>query len=323
MHLMHSHYRNRRLTLFAALTVAALLALTGCGPRVGAPATVDAADELVVDMPTLEIEFDAEGAAAIAGIPVAQYGAVLGSDLSSVSMEAETVARLTGAGIQHIQIINQPQGLLLFVNSDALPALAWDEATLTTMVETLGALGTDLGSTGALLPLAPELGLGFVLKFPATGAAIPVRADSSVVRALSNVDLAAVRSATSTVNLELNYDADGNPTLLGLNPLMMGMVQGALQSAVLPADQLESIAERGIQSIGLKLLPDGISVSINENSMPYMLFDSEDKLFSMLDLVTTMQGDDSGALSSLEGPLQQLLPVLRRIGASLTVNFPS
>jgi hypothetical protein len=50
---------------------------------------------------------------------------------------------------------------------------------------------------------------------------------------------------------------------------------------------------------------------------------SEGELFGLLDLVTTLQGGEAGALDAVKGPLQQVLPMLRQLGVSLTVNFPA
>ena len=148
--------------LVAALLVVVLL-LAGCGPRIGTTAPPQAAeDALVVDLPMIYIDFDADGQATLGGIPVSELGAALGSDLSSISMEPDTIARLQNANLQHVQLATRPDGVAIFINSAAAPSLVWDEQTLESLVATLNDLGTDLGEAGALLPLVRDFGLNLV-----------------------------------------------------------------------------------------------------------------------------------------------------------------
>ncbi|MCB0129965.1 MAG: hypothetical protein KDD78_03920 [Caldilineaceae bacterium] len=310
--------------LVAALLVVVLL-LAGCGPRIGTTAPPQAADDaLVVDLPMIYIDFDADGQATLGGIPVSELGAALGSDLSSISMEPDTVARLQNANLQHVQLATRPDGVAIFINSAPAPSLVWDEQTLESLVATLNDLGTDLGEAGALLPLVRDFGLNLALRFPAAAgkSEIPVTADSKAVDALATTDLQGIINSAAALNLQLNYAADGSFALEGINPLMAGMIQGPLQQAALKPEQLESVAELGINSVGLKVLQGGILISINGKPLPFLKFANEGELFGLLDLVTAMQGDDGGALAALKGPLQQLLPILTNLGVSLTVNFP-
>ncbi len=102
---------------------------------------------------------------------------------------------------------------------------------------------------------------------------------------------------------------------------MAGMFQGAIPQQ--SPETIQSVQERGITSVGIRTVPGGILLSINGSPLPFLKFDTENELFGLLDLVTTMQGDESGAMDDVKGPLQQLLPLLRRLGVSLTVNFPA
>ncbi len=125
---------NGRLNLFALL-FAAVFILAGCGARIGGPAPAPAADSgLVVDIPTIFIDVAEDGQMTIGGIPAADLGALTGQDMSSLSMDPTTVERLMGANIQHISVRNLPQGVLLFINGAAAPAIVWDEQALESLL---------------------------------------------------------------------------------------------------------------------------------------------------------------------------------------------
>ncbi len=218
----------------AALFVALTLALAGCGARLGPSTTpAAAADELVVDIPTIYIDFDADGNATLGGIPVSQLGAALGSDLSSISMEPTTIERLQKLDIQHIQLATRPSGALIFVNGKPAPAFVWNEESLAALVATLDAMGQDLGAAGGILPLLPKLGLNIGLRFPVTAgkSEIPLTVSNAPFDNVAKTDLAAVVAQQPTIPLEINYAADGTFELGGINPLMAGMIQGPLAAA--------------------------------------------------------------------------------------------
>ncbi len=86
--------------------------------------------------------------------------------MSSLSLDPETIERLMKADVQHVQISNQPNGMLIFINSKPAPALVWDAEVLTSVVSLLDAMGQDIGDAGGLLPLLPQMGLNFALRFP-------------------------------------------------------------------------------------------------------------------------------------------------------------
>jgi hypothetical protein len=314
---------NGRLNLFALL-FAAVFILAGCGARIGGPAPAPAADSgLVVDIPTIFIDVAEDGQMTIGGIPAADLGALTGQDMSSLSMDPTTVERLMGANIQHISVRNLPQGVLLFINGAAAPAIVWDEQALESLLATLDMMGTDLGTAGKLLPLAPKLGVNFALRFPVSAGKqeMPLAVSANAAQVLAQTDIQAIAATPSAVELQINFKQDGTFELGGINPLMAGMFQGAIPQQ--SPETIQSVQERGITSVGIRTVPGGILLSINGSPLPFLKFDTENELFGLLDLVTTMQGDESGAMDDVKGPLQQLLPLLRRLGVSLTVNFPA
>lgn len=310
----------------AALIVTLSFVLAGCGPRLG-PATAPeaAADELVVDIPTIYIDFDDEGNATLGGIPVAELEAALGADLSSVSLDPQTVRRLKLLNIQHIQVATRPNGALIFINGRPAPAFIWDQESLAALVATLEGMGQDLGPAGGILPLLPQLGLNIGLRFPVgeNREAVPLTVPDVSFENVANSNLAELTSGEPTIPLELNYNADGTFELGGINPLMANMISGPLAAAQLPADQIESIQEMGLESLGVRTAPNGLAIAVNGQPLPYMQFGQQNELFNLMDLGGALGGDSAGPLvETLKGTLQQVLPMLQQFGIGVTVNFP-
>ena len=52
---------NRRVTFWAAITLIAVLALSGCAPRAGQGSVAGDADQLVIDLPALVLDFGMDG----------------------------------------------------------------------------------------------------------------------------------------------------------------------------------------------------------------------------------------------------------------------
>ncbi|MCB0074469.1 MAG: hypothetical protein KDE20_23545 [Caldilineaceae bacterium] len=311
--------------LLIALLAAMLLVLAGCGARLGPATTTEApADALVVDIPTIYIDFDADGNATLGGIPVAQLGDALGQDLSSISLDADTIAKLQRLNIQHVQIATRPNGALIFINGKPAPALVWNDAALAALVSTLDAMGQDLGAAGGILPLLPQLGLNIGLRFPVADgkSAIPLTVPDAPFDAVAKADLDAIVAQQPTLPLEINYAPDGSFELAGIPPLMAGMIQGPLAAAKLTPDNLTSIQELGLESVGIRTAPGGLLVSINGQPLPFLQFTQLTELFSLIDLAGAFGSGDSGMLDSLKGPLEQALPLLQQFGIGMTVNFP-
>ena len=62
---------NRRLTFWAAITLIAVLVVSGCAPRVGQGMLDTESDQLVIDLPALVLDIGADGSTSIMNATVA------------------------------------------------------------------------------------------------------------------------------------------------------------------------------------------------------------------------------------------------------------
>lgn len=308
-------------SLFLTFVLVAGLLLAGCTPRPGAGTAASSAgsDAFYVDLPSILIEFDAEGQASILGMPAAQLGAALGADLSAVALDAETLGKFTAANIQNIQINNQPNVLRIYMNSTPLPAIIWNEDAMNALAETLTGMGTDASMLSTLTPLLPNLGVGLALKMPVPSGKQEIALSTSG----ANIDSAtalkafdAAKAAQSNINLTITYAADGTPTIEGIAPFMLNMIGLNPTMLAMPADQLESIAGQGIQSIGIKTVQNGLVLQLNGNALPYLQWSNANEITNLLTLAGAFAGPE------MAGQLQQLQLIFNFPGLSATVNFP-
>ena len=265
------------------------------------------------------MEYDAEGQASLLGMPVGELGAALGADLSALSLGQETIDKFTAAKIQHIQVNNQPNVLRIYTNGQPLPAIIWNEEAMNALAETLTGMGTDASMLSTLTPLLPNLGLGLALKMPVPSGQreIPLTVSGGNIESAAALrSFEAAKAAAANINLVITYAADGTPTIEGIAPFMLNMIGLNPAALALPADQLESIAGQGIQSLGIKTVQGGLVMQLNGNALPYMQWSNANEVTNLLTLAGAFAGPE------MAGQLQQLQLIFNFPGLSATINFP-
>jgi hypothetical protein len=309
---------TKRLLIVLTLAMTMVLA-SACSPRaITPPAPAANSDALVVQLPAIILDVAADGQISVAEGPLTQVLSALDVDLSNLSMSEETVGKLTAAGVKHLQIETLPDGMYLFMNGEQLPTFVWDKQSLTTLGPLLDSIGVDLGDTGKLLPLLPDLGLGVVLRLPGGSGAQAPRLAQGVTVPSGQPSLANAFSQQVTTNITINYAADGSGQLQGGGFIAMMIPPDALRQS---PDAIAGITERGIEGLGLILSPSGLAIQINGEPAIYFRSSSEAQLMKLIQLLLGVAGGDQAAQM---GPLiNQILPPLLRGGLSLTVNFPA
>ncbi|MCB0132528.1 MAG: hypothetical protein KDD78_16820 [Caldilineaceae bacterium] len=324
---------------FPAWTIALLLmitgmALAGCAPRAGGGDVLGQAGDsaVVVDLPALAIDYDVDGNPSLGGIPLSDLGSVLPAELAAqLTFDAETIASLQKANIQHIQVNNQTNGLGIYVNGYEVPSIAWDGDRLTGLSSLVSALGTDAPAVDKLLPMLTNLGVAAVLRFPlAEGAtAMPVMADPAMAENAQAAQAAFLDEVESPplINVPVFYDAEGNWTVAGMDATEWVALTGIpWDSLVLPADVIEGAMAAGITEAVVSTGPDGLFLSINGQDLPYLDW-SDGKLNSVVALLVGSgaldgMGENGVDADALVAVLEQLLPIVQSTDLRLNVFFP-
>lgn len=326
--------KKSKIALWVSLLLVAMVVLAGCAPRVGAGNTAAMAggDELVVDLPAIVIDFDSAGSPSIGNVPVAQMGGMLGVDLSTLAMDSSMIDFLTASNMQHLQVNNHPDGLLLLVNGEPVPSLAWDGESLSATAEVLAALGVAIPVLDQVLPLVDNLGLGVIVRFPVGAGAdlVPlyVEGDGSAAAAASAAQeefLAAV-GAPPVINLPVFYAADGSWTVGDLSGAEWSALTGApwtmanLQPAI-----IDTLASAGVKQLDISTNPEGIHIAINGKALPALTW-GNGEITHLLGLADQMALWDSLApgvdMGEIMGTIEALLPVIQVADTNISVFFP-
>lgn len=328
-------HRGRAVGLGALLLVALLL-MAGCGPRAtgGELAAASDGSEIVVDLPALVIDIQPDGQARLGEQSLADLGALLGQAqaLQGFAVPPETVDFLVGSNIQHIQIDNTPQGLLILVNGQPIPSLAWDGEKLVATAEMLETFGGGVTLLDKLLPLITQLGIGVTLRFPtAEGAeAIPLVAADDQVAAqaiAAQQEFLEMVQSPPTFMVTIQYAEDGTWSVADLS--QQDLVQLApvpLDMLTLNAQTIQAMGASGIDQIELQTNPDGIFILINGQALPYITW-ADGRVNHLLQLaeqtglLASMLGNSPNT-SALIDTVESLLPAVQASNVSLRVEFP-
>ena len=317
---------NRRVTFWAAITLIAILALSGCAPRVGQGSLDVDSDQLVIDLPALVLDIGADGSASIMNATVADLVATLGVDLN-LPIDGGTVFFMSMANIQHIQVSNTPEGLLLLVNGRSIPSISYDGDSLSALPEAINRLA-DVGPMADLLvELVDQIGIGVIARFPiAPGVEeIPmyVEGDSSAAMAAqaAQEEFLASVGTPPRINLPIFYKADGSISIgdLSIDELsaMTGTSLDALEMGLGP---LSIVRGMGVSVLGISTDKDGITISLDGNALPTLDW-SDGKASNLIEVASQIPLLEIMGLGSVLPMVNQLLPLVQSAEIDLTLHF--
>lgn len=303
---------RKQITAFLAIAV---LIVSGCAPRAGADAGVSDG-EMHVSFPSILVEYDESGEPSVMNMSASDWNDTLGVDLSALAFEADTIADLTGGGINAIHIDNQPGGLRFFIDGESYPSLVWDDDARAGLVTTLDQMSEEgAGPLGAILGMMPDLGLGLTMAMPgASDQDLVVSGSSLLDEDVADETLSKARAVNPVAQIALAYDENGVPS--GQLPPTFAMAGVTPDMMVLPADTLASFTDNGIESLRIMPTGSGIIISINGNDLPYIAWDNSE-LQRLLGLLPVLAGD------GLDPQLIGFLPTLLGLPISIELEFPS
>lgn len=328
--------QKRRLLSWLTLLSVAVIVLAGCAPRATSGLTANQANggDLVVDLPALVVDIDADGMPSLGNVPLAQLGASFAPGmLDSLVVDAATVQMMTESNIQHIQIDNTPNGLLLLVNGEPIPSIKWDGEILSATGGLISQLGAGAPVLEKMLPVIANLGFGFIIRFPLQDgvAAIPTYVEGGAAAMTAHEArtqfLASVGDNPPTITLPIFYDADGSWRVGDLSDSeWSNLTNLPLQAARLQPDMIQSISAAGITEVSIYTNSDGLHLSINGRDLPYIGWaDGEINhvlgLADQLGLWNTLA--DSGMnMGEVIGIVETLLPAVQSTNTNINVYFP-
>lgn len=327
---------KRRLLSWLTMLSVAVIVLAGCAPRATSGITSSQAAEgsLVVDLPALVIDIDAEGLPSVGNVPLAQLGASFAPGmLDTVVVPAEMVSLMTASNIQHIQIDNAPSGLLLLINGQPIPSIRWDGQILSDTGGLIAYLGAGTAVLEKMLPVLANLGIGVIVRFPVADgtAAIPTYVEGGeaavAAKAAQNDFLASAGSTPPTIILPVFYDADGSWRVGDLSDAEWTNLTGLpLNATRLQPAMIQSIIGAGITDLSIYTNGEGLHLSINGRELPYIGW-ADGEINHLLDLSEQLGLWDTLADSGMNvgevvGMVETLLPAVQATNTNINVYFP-
>ena len=325
---------QKRLTLWAALLIIAALVLSGCAPRTGAGSSAAMAmnDELVIDLPAIVIDFDSDGHASIGGVPAAEMGAMAGVDLSTLALSPDWVNYFSMTNIQHLQIDNTADGLLVLVNGEPVPSLEWDQESLAATAGAVESLGIAIPVLDKALPLVRQLGISVIMRFPVAAGndviAFAVSGDGSaaeMAQAAQAEFLAAV-GAPPKINLPIVYQADGSYAVGDLSDAEWTALTGVPWNALrLDPTAISGLTGAGVTSMAIETDQGGIHISLNGNALPSIGWGNGEvqHVLNLADQMGIWEAYMPGVdMTDMMSTLESLLPVVQTTNANISVYLP-
>lgn len=315
-----------------------VILLSGCGPRATGGNTIELAEtySAAVDFPAIVIDYDPEGAPSAGGMPLSGFMELFGLSSDSAALfhlDPVFVAQLAKSNIQHIQLDNSTDGILILVNGEAIPSLVWDDSSLLALAEVMDMTGFGIELLDTVLPLIQTFGVGTIIRFPISEdtALIPTLVtgeDSSAAEAeATQTAFEEMIGSTAQIQIIVTYGEDGNWTVAGLDATQWEQVVPIPWQALnLPPNSVEQLSSRSIETIGFASNQDGLFISINDKTLPYLAWGQGElnhlvALLSEPELIAYFTGGTS-SLDQIVPLAERWLPIIQMTNTRLTVKFP-
>ncbi len=317
---------SRRRTFTLVLILVAIV-LAGCAPA--APSMDKAVSELAayaessnrfaLKLPRLYVQYDNNGVLGVAGITTNDVYRWFGIDLRMMNLQPWVIQNLVRANIQHIEITESADGLAIYVNGEPLPYIAWDEESLANLGQILPGLGVPYGEiVGKVLPLIRFTQLSLVVQFPVAPGRelIPFRDPNAPPVVAPRARM--VEEPPAVVRLEIAYDEEGMPSILGINARTLMALGVDVRPLALNRALIRSLMQANVQHVHFVNRPDGIHIFVNNQPIPYVAWDDE-HVNTALELYAQVSGLGNSPVVRL---LTQLLPMMRASEIDVLLRFP-
>lgn len=300
------------------------LLLAGCasGPTDAGEANRD----FMIALPRIVVEIDAQGNPSISGI-TPELLRVANMDPAMFALPKELVDTMVAGDIQHLEILHKNDGLFIFVNARPLPHISWNSQSMNTLgntIELFGVLPAEQARVVKLiLPRVQNVGLNIAVKFPLKSGAteIPLR------DATARTELPPPGAASDVIartRLTLRFDQAGVGSIAGVSTRDLEVLFGAtgfdFRALELGPDLISNLQSQNIQHIVLHTTLDGITVYVNGQALPNIVW-SEEYLKNTADLANAFLTDP--ALANVREVVSTIVPNIRRVDSEIIIQFPT
>lgn len=320
----------RRTVSLTLAGVVLLAAITGCAGMPGAEAlTEGAASQLpafTLQLPRIYLNYveTADGSAepSVAGIGASLVEAWFGLDLSAVRIPAFYVDWLQASDIQHVELLFGPQGLLAYANGKPTPYVAWDTESLTLAADVAGAFGVpNVSTVKNFLPWMERVTIDILVQLPVADGAERIAYRDVRGGLLTTKAAPEIVEPAGQIKLEMSYDEEGYPSLLGLPAETLRPFLGTTPGRLAP-QVVGQLQEAGVESLTLKTRGDGLFIFVNDQPLPNVAW-SREHLSNALDIYADMNETGWTPNAAFVSMVRQIVLQTANSDIELVVNFPS
>lgn len=331
------HHSPRQWHLYAFILLGSMLLtlLSSCGTRTGGGTIAAQGDHerLLVDLPALYIDYDAEGIAYVGSVPATTLGALSGVDLTFLNLERQQIQQLMDTNLQHIQFTTVENQLLILVNGQAMPSIHWSAEELDYMSTVMTNLLPQASQVTPLMPTLAEMGGGTILRFPLLPDTTPITIVPTITSPISShanqeAYLRAIGGTPPQVTIHVFYQDDGTWLVDGLNAEEWGKSIPLPWSRLnLDRAQLKTLRAGGIEELTIRTDRNGLHFLVNQQALPEIQWANGElqnaiQVAADTGLFQRLLGDTPTA-HSLATTLMRLLPMLQMTEVELHVHFTS
>jgi hypothetical protein len=232
----------------------------------------DTGEVFMIALPRIVVNFDANGSPSVLGLSLTDVGKYSGMNLSSMQLNKFYIDWMMAADVQHLELRQTGNGIILFVNGKAMPHLGWSDAALQQATDFAGLFNVqNTGMIKKFLPIVRRLGLDLVLTFPrAEGVAEIPLVDPDV--AVATVAQPSTEPASAIVQFEVKYDENGVPGILGITAADLAAMGISAPLALHPA-YVALLQQNNIQTMELRGKSDGVFLYVNGQPLPNIVWD--------------------------------------------------
>ncbi len=212
-------------------------------------------DKTWFNLPSVPVDIDANGAASVYGIGVAQ-------------LPPEQVKLVQSLG-QKVELRAGANGIHVYIDGQDQPYINWNS-------ETAGNLEQLLANSPATAPVAPvipwlrRIGLGAAVSVPPASGEVK---NIPAWRGETAVSPQAPASETPPLSLGLSFDENGAGSIGGIPGNLLAPLTGGANPLQLDPGLLAQLKGFGIENLGIQTTPGGIAININGAPMPGIAYD--------------------------------------------------
>jgi sulfur carrier protein ThiS len=288
---------------------------------------------LPLNLAAIAIDVDAEGNLSVQGRPLAQYSGLLGADLTNLKFNPEWVEFLVANKIQHLQINNLTNELLILANGQPVPSIRWSDDSLLAIQETLDLVGAELNpSVEELITILGRIRIGVIIRLPVTDGTPPIPLQvtgpesAAEVAGRAQTEFIETVGQPARIHATLAYGLDGGFQIAGLSGVELAQLGLPLQALfTLAPGTVKQLSDMGVQSITFTTNAEGVFLAINGRTLPHVTWD-QGKLQHLLNLVAQSEFFQTVGTEAQRTLLltvaEQLLPMLQVSNLRLTITFP-